>query len=131
AVYAVAPQADGSAILGGGFTTIRGSGVTPVVRNHVARVSSTGVVDTDFRPDANGRLRAVAVQSDGKILVGGSFTSVGGVTHSGIVRFNANGSVDPSFNASVNGTVLAIVQEAGGNILIGGTFQRVNGAARF
>ncbi|HTO02316.1 MAG TPA: delta-60 repeat domain-containing protein, partial [Opitutus sp.] len=130
-VYAVAPQADGSAILGGGFTTIRGSGVTPVVRNHVARVSSTGVVDADFRPDANGRLRAVAIQTDGNILVGGSFTSVGGVTHSGIVRLKTDGSVDPSFNASVTGTVLTIVQEAGGKIIIGGTFQRVNGAARF
>lgn len=130
-VYAVAAQSDGSVVLGGGFTTLRGSGVTSTARNHVARVSSTGALDADFRPDANGRLRAVAVQGDGKLLVGGSFTSVGGVTHSGIVRLNANGTVDPSFNAVVSGTVLAVVYQGDGRVVIGGTFTRVNGVARF
>ena len=131
-VYAIASQADGSVVFGGGFTTVRGSGVSPIVRNHVARVSNVGALDTDFRPDANGRLRALAVQADGKVLVGGSFTSVGGQTHSGIVRLNTNGSVDSTFNATVVGTVLAIAQQANnGDIVIGGTFNRVNGVARF
>jgi len=128
-VYAFGLQSDGSIVLGGGFNTLRGTGVSTVVRNHVARVNPDGALDNDFRPDVNGRLLTLALQSDGKIVVGGSFTSVAGATHSGLVRLNANGIVDSTFNVNVTGTVSAIlVQPSDQKILIGGSFTQVNGA---
>ncbi len=41
----------------------------------VARAQS---LDTSFNPGANGPVYVVAVQADGKILVGGDFTTLGG-----------------------------------------------------
>lgn len=128
-VYALAVQSNGSIVLGGGFTTLRGTGVTSVIRNHVARVSPAGALDADFRPDVNGRLRSLIVQSNGKILVGGSFSSVAGQTHTGVVRLTDTGTLDTSFNVTLNGAVVAAVQQ-GTQIVIVGSFTRVNGAIR-
>ncbi len=130
-VYTMAEEANGSILLGGAFTTLRGFGATSVTRNHLARVTQLGSLDTDFRPDLNGRLRTVYAQKDGKLLVGGSFTSVAGATHYGIVRLNSDGSVDASFTTQLNGAVTAIMEQADGQyLLIGGSFSEVNGASR-
>ncbi len=45
------------------------------------RASSAQNVNDGFDPDANGVVRALAMQSDGRILVGGEFTAIGAVTH--------------------------------------------------
>ena len=129
-VYAIGLQADGSAVFGGGFTTLRGSGRTSAVRNHVARVSALGGLDADFRPDANGRLQAMGLVSNGNILVGGSFTSVAGLTRRGLARLDLNGKLDAAFNAEVDGPVLAFAQQSDGKIVIGGSFSRVGGYTR-
>src|SRR6058998_1898311 len=52
-----------------------------------------------FDPDANGTIQVVVVQPDGKILIGGSFTSLapnGGVsvTRNRIARLNPDGTLD-------------------------------------
>ncbi|MEO7598016.1 MAG: putative Ig domain-containing protein [Opitutus sp.] len=130
-VFAFALQADGSAVYGGGFTAMRGTGTTPIIRNHVARVLPSGGLDADFRPDANGRLQSLAVQSDGKVLVGGSFTSIAGQTRRGFARLNADGAIDVSFNADVDGPVLAVAQQSNGMLVIGGSFTRAGGLSRF
>ena len=77
-----------------------------------------------FDPNANGAIRVVVVQPDGKILIGGDFTTVslnGGastVVRNHIVRFRADGSVDASFNPNANGAVHAIALQADGKILV-------------
>ncbi|HWA86808.1 MAG TPA: putative Ig domain-containing protein [Opitutus sp.] len=129
-VYAFGVQTDGSIILGGSFTTLHGSGVNSLVRNRIARVDRQGSVDTDFRPDVNGRLRVVARQSDGKLLVGGNFTSLGGTTHAGIVRLNTDGTVDASFKTIIPGQVMTIAPQSDGKILVGGSFTSVNSTQR-
>ncbi|MEO7507734.1 MAG: delta-60 repeat domain-containing protein, partial [Pyrinomonadaceae bacterium] len=129
-VYAFGLQSDGSIILGGGFTTISGSGRNAAIRNHVARVAASGAFDGEFRPDANGRLQGVALQSDGKILIGGSFTSIAGLTRHGAARLDANGLLDQTFNPDLDGIVLAFAQQSDGKIIIGGSFSRVGGLAR-
>ncbi|MDF1516069.1 MAG: delta-60 repeat domain-containing protein [Anaerolineae bacterium] len=69
-------------------------------------VNALGVTANDvFNPDANSTVNVIAVQSDGKILVGGSFTSIGGVARDRIARLNEDGSVDQTFNSSANGYV--------------------------
>jgi uncharacterized delta-60 repeat protein len=129
-VYSFAIQPDGAVVIGGGFTALGSSGGSQIPRSHVARVSAGGDIDTDFRPDANGRLTTFALQADGNILVAGSFTSVGGSTHKGLVRLTPTGAVDASFKADINGPVLCVVQQSDKKILIGGGFLDVNGVSR-
>src|SRR5205085_3554151 len=80
-----------------------------------------------FDPNANGTVEAVAVQGDGKVLIGGNFTTVaprGGaiVSRNHLARFNPDGTLDMAFNPDVNNIVRVIVVEPGGDILIGGDF---------
>ena len=69
-VYAVAPQKDGKVIIAGDFAVVDGLG-----RNAVARLNADGSVDAAFIR-VWGRMGrcALALQSDGKILIGGLFT---------------------------------------------------------
>ncbi len=126
AVLALALQPDGRVVIGGLFTEVYG---TP--RNSIARVNANGTVDTSFNvgTGANGAVKAIALQSDGKVLIGGDFTSVNGVSRFHIARLNADGTVDTSFNpgAGTDGAVNAIALTAAGEVLIGGAFNSVNG----
>ncbi len=129
-VNALALQADGGVIFGGGFTATVDRAEKRVSRSYVARVLRTGGLDTNLDPTATGRASAVAVQSDGKILLGGDFSSVGGKSHSGIARLSKSGGVDASFEGSTNGRVFTIAQQADGKVLIGGSFTVVNNVVR-
>lgn len=129
-VYAFGVQSDGSIVLGGGFSALRGSGLSSVPRNHVARVSAAGGLDTEFHPDVNGRVSTAVLQADGQVLVGGTFTSVGGLTRDSLVRLGTNGNVDPNFRANVTGSVYSVLPLTGGKTLIGGNFSFVNGIPR-
>ncbi|MDA9913250.1 delta-60 repeat domain-containing protein, partial [Candidatus Nanopelagicales bacterium] len=75
---------------------------------------------------------AIAEQTDGKILIGGYFTSYNGADRSGIVRVNPDGSVDQTFNpgTGLNGPPVAIVPQADGKILVAGSFTEFDGVAR-
>lgn len=129
-VYAFDVQSDGSVILGGGFSTLAGVGAASIPRSKVARVSSTAGLDTDFRPDVNGRLQTIAVDASGRALVSGTFTSLGGATHSSLVRIKTDGTVDATFKADTNAVVTTILPLADGRILIGGNFTAVNNTSR-
>ncbi len=131
AVAAFAFQSDGKIILGGYFTSVVTKGLsTGVSRNRVARVNSDGSLDATLVPDAGGRPLVSLVQPDGKILVGGSFTNIGGLTRSYLARLNADGSVDAAFNANLNGRVLALARQPDGKIVIGGAFTAVGSTTR-
>ena len=65
---------------------------------------------------------ATAVQPDGKILIGGSFTTVLGVTRNNIARLNTDGTLDTAFNPNANSLVYSIAVQADGKILAGGDF---------
>ncbi|MEG0923252.1 MAG: delta-60 repeat domain-containing protein, partial [Comamonas sp.] len=71
-----------------------------------------------FNPDANGTVNSVAVQPDGKVLVGGAFTQVGGQTRNRLARLNADGSLDASFNPDANGTVNSVAVQPDGKVLV-------------
>jgi hypothetical protein len=74
AILAVAVQPDGKILIGGSFTTLSPNGGATITRNRIARLNPDGTLDTVFNPDANNTVRAIAVQADGKILIGGDFT---------------------------------------------------------
>src|SRR5438309_5112036 len=79
-----------------------------------------------FDPNADNNVYVVVVQPDGKILIGGTFTTVLGVARNKIARLNPDGTLDTAFNPNANATVFSIAVQADGKILVGGTF---NGAS--
>src|SRR5256885_8056388 len=92
AVFAVVVQPDGKILFGGDFTTLSPNGGGAVTRNNIARLNPDGTLDTAFDPNANGGVRSIAVQADGKILVGGGFngaSSIGGQTRRFIAPLDA------------------------------------------
>lgn len=128
-VYSLAVQSDAKILLAGAFTTFNGAS-----RPHIARLNPDGSLDATFDPGvgANGMTNCLAIQSDGKILLGGDFTSVGGVVRNGLVRLNFNGSVDPSYDAHIppGAYVNTLARQADGKVVVGGQFPTVNGIAR-
>ena len=128
-VYAVAVQTDGKIIIGGDFTAVNGTAI-----NHVARLNADGSLDSTFAPGAgaNDSVRAVAIQLDGRILIGGLFTSVNGAPLNHIARLNSTGSVDAGFVPGVgaNDNVEAIVVQTDARIFVAGDFTKCNGVTR-
>lgn len=127
-VHALAILGDGNILVGGAFTEV-GSGA-PVSRNHLALLNgTTGALVSSFDPNVSGVVNAIAVQSDGRIIIGGDFTTVGGsTTRNGIARLDATGALESGFNPNLNGDVNAIAIQSDGKIVIGGAFTTVGGS---
>jgi uncharacterized delta-60 repeat protein len=83
--------------------------------------------DTTFTPSIGDLVQSLAVQPDGRILVGGFFNTAGGRTTGRLVRLNSNGTLDESFIPMANGSVSSIALQPDGKILIGGSFTTVDG----
>lgn len=131
-VFALAIQTDGKVLLAGAFDQVGG-----VPRSGLARLLPDGSLDAGFAigSGANNAAYAVAVQPDGKILVGGAFTQFSGQRRNGLARLNADGSLDFGFESLgvVGGLVTrvaAIALDAAGNILVGGDFTEAGGLPR-
>ena len=112
-VNAVAVQPDGKMVLAGGFTQLTPVGAkSATTRNGMARVNFDGSLDADFDPNAHGGASAIAVQSDGKVILGGGFSSVGGLTRNNLARLATDGSVDTGFDPEPNGPVMAVAVQS-------------------
>jgi uncharacterized delta-60 repeat protein/uncharacterized repeat protein (TIGR01451 family) len=128
-VFAIALQPDGKIVVGGDFTSINGTS-----RNRIARLNPDGSLDLSFDPGAgvDDSVRAIAVQSDGRIVIGGAFHNINGVTLNHIARLNAGGSVDQTFNPGIgaNDLVTSITLQPDTRIILGGQFTLCNGVTR-
>ncbi|RDC61624.1 delta-60 repeat domain-containing protein [Adhaeribacter pallidiroseus] len=126
-VKAILIQSDGKILIGGSF-----SNVSTLPRNHVARLNKTGSLDKSFNEGSgpDGYVNALAQQADKKVIIGGNFTTVDGLSHNYLARYNADGSLDKNFNPFTNAEVEAIAIQKDGRILLGGSFTQVNGQAR-
>jgi uncharacterized delta-60 repeat protein len=84
-VRTTAVHSDGKVIIGGLFTAYSGTTI-----NRIARLHTNGVLDTGFNvgAGANGEVITISIQSDGKIIIGGGFSSYRGIPMSGIARIN-------------------------------------------
>ena len=101
-------------------------------RTGLGRVNADGSIDSTFAPGLNGPVNSIALQTDGTVLVGGTFTSAGGVARAGFAKLAvANGAVDGSYDAAPNGAVKTIVVSPGGKVVVGGAFTTIGGAARY
>lgn len=134
-VSSIAVQSDGKILLGGDFTSLSPNGGAAAARNRIARVNADGTVDTTFDPNADSGVSSIAVQSDGKILLGGSFNTLapnGGanVTRNRIARMNVDGTLDTAFDPNANNFVYSIALQSDGKILVGGAFTSVGGQTR-
>jgi len=120
---ALAIQPDGRIVIGGRFTTVAGQS-----RRRVARLLPDGTLDASFNPGtgANDSIRTLALQPDGKIVVGGQFTSFNGLAVGYLARLQTNGVLDLTCCTNANAAVRSVAVEPGGNILIGGEFTTVD-----
>jgi uncharacterized delta-60 repeat protein len=129
-VNCVALQWDGKILLAGNFTTMNG-----VSRNRIARLNSDGSLDPSFgngMAGANAVVYALIIQP-GKIVIGGSFTSVNGVARTRVARLNRDGSLDTTFQSGMTGAdndVRAIAPQVDDQLLLGGAFLYINGTGR-
>ncbi len=122
-------QPDGKILIGGFFTTYNGTS-----SNRLARLNSDGSYDGTFNigTGANGSVYATPVQTDGKIIVAGTFTTFNGVSYNRILRLNADGTIDNSFTigTGASGSIYVALIQPDGKIIIGGQFTSYNGTAR-
>ena len=120
--FAIAIQADGKILVGGEFHGANSIGGQ--TRNGIARLDPTTGLADSFDPNpTNGSVYSIAVQTDGKILAGGSFTSIGGQTRTMIARLDATTGLADSFNPNGNhGIIWSIFVQPDGKILVGGHF---------
>jgi uncharacterized delta-60 repeat protein len=130
-VYTIALQPDGKILVGGAFTTI---GMPAQARKFMARLNSNGSLDPGFTgPGVGGGFAAAfALQPDGKIIVVGFITSIGGdPLRNYIARLNSDGSLDPTFtDPNVDNIVYTLALQPNGKTLIGGVFSHVGTPAQ-
>jgi uncharacterized delta-60 repeat protein len=132
------PEATNTSLALTNFQLSQAGNYTVLVTNALGSVLSSNAVLTmanpgtpdSFNPGVNGTVYCTAVQADGKILVGGSYTMLSGQSHRCIGRLNADGTLDTNFNSGTDLFVNSLVVQADGKILVGGGFTTLNGQSR-
>ena len=94
--------------------------------NAFTRLNSDGTRDATLISGSgfNGTVNSIYLQSDGKILVGGAFTTYSGSTSNRVIRLNSSGSIDTTFNigTGLSGTATSIDVQSDGKVILGGLF---------
>jgi uncharacterized delta-60 repeat protein len=136
-VAAVALQSNGQIIIGGNFNVLQANeGTLAYARFNLARLNTDGTVDVNFDPNPSGVIEAIAIQSNGQIVVGGAISSLqpngtgNNIVRDGVARINADGTLDLNFDPEPNGAVDAIAVQANGQIVLGTTVVTRNAIAR-
>jgi len=132
-VTAIKLQPDGKLIVAGLFTTFNS---TP--RKGIVRLTTGGIFDTTFNGVTTGFAtvqdypRSIAVQSTGRIIVGGDFYSYNGTPCRNTIIINANGSafsgpafLDNSPSGTYGANVLKVLVDSLDRIYVCGKFTRI------
>jgi uncharacterized delta-60 repeat protein len=127
-VQAIEIDGNNKILIGGPYNRYNGN-----ISNGMTRLNSDGSFDTSFNVGAGFNydweiVRDIEIQDDGKIIVGGGFTSFNNSYVPRIIRLNNDGTRDMTFNASVNNSVRDILIQPNGKIILGGVFTTVNGS---
>lgn len=134
AIQDVLIQPDGKILVGGKFGTFNGQSFSRLVRLNI-----DGSFDSSFNigEGFDKIVYSLALQSDQKIIVGGTFLNFNNTAQKRILRLNQNGSLDTSFESGIgfsNGDVRTVLVQPDDRILAGGTFSatfKSNVASRF
>lgn len=122
-------QTDGGVLLGGAFDRVGN-----VPRRDLARIAPGGGLDLGFDPGVagppNASVQCLAIQADGKIVIGGVFTSVAGQPRTNLARLHPDGSLDADFAPAANSVVFALAPQPDGKLLVGGSFTALGGPPR-
>ena len=105
------------------------------------RLNVDGSVDSGFTSPAFqqygglGSVTSVKQQANNRLLIGGTFHSLGGFAANNLVRVNTDGTRDPSFDASVAAgpcgvSVNTLLVRSDGKIFAGGYFSTYGGVTR-
>ncbi|RYJ03764.1 MAG: hypothetical protein EON52_17360, partial [Actinomycetales bacterium] len=120
--------------VGGNFTTVQkgsaATGADKVAQPYLAAFDvTTGDWISSFRPSVNGQVKALAALPDGRLALGGEFTTVGGQAHAGLAVIKpATAQPDPTFDTQVenrvtNGKVsVRALEVSNGMLYVGGAF---------
>jgi uncharacterized delta-60 repeat protein len=127
-VSALSLQPDGKVLAAGSYFGL----VNGVVRGGIVRFNPNGSLDSLFAAGAginasSSSVSALALQPDGKVILGGDFTTFNGINRNRIARLNADGSLDGGFNPGADGAVRWLALLPAGGVLVGGDFLTVNG----
>ncbi len=127
-VHNISIQSDGKVIVGGGFSTYQG-----LSANRIIRLNSDGSIDNSFDTGTgfNGSVYSKSIQSDGKVIVGGGFSTYQGLSANRIIRLNSDGSIDNSFDTGTgfNNNIYSTSIQSDGKIIVGGDFTTYNGTS--
>ncbi|MEI7992800.1 MAG: hypothetical protein WCH93_10290 [Actinomycetota bacterium] len=131
-VNALALQSDGKIVAGGAFTQFQGGGPA-----YVARLNVDGTKDSAFAGNVGSGLNldvySIALQSTGKIVIGGAFTQLGSAAAKYLVRLNADGTTDTAFTSALgtglDATVYALDTQSNDKVVLGGAFTTLAGTA--
>ncbi len=127
-IYSVDVQSDGKFVVTGSFTSFNG-----LPRKYVARLLSDGTLDQNFDPlvGADSSVRTAAIQSDGKLFIGGDFTSFNGLTRNYLARLREDASLDINYpNATFNGSIFSVSVDVTNQVIARGSFTSVNSVIR-
>jgi uncharacterized delta-60 repeat protein len=110
---------DNRLIVVGNFT-----GYNNILVNRIVALNLDGSRDTSFVTGTgfNSLPRSIDKQSDGKILIGGEFTTYNGLSTNRMIRLNQDGSKDTSFVRTFNSSVFFIKVYNDDKILVAGSF---------
>ena len=129
-VNALALQSDGKILAGGAFTQFQGGGPA-----YVARLNADGTKDSTFAGNVGSGLNldvySIALQSTGKIVIGGAFTQLGSASAKYLVRLNTDGTNDAAFTSALgtglDSTVYALDAQSNDKVVVGGVFTTLAG----
>ena len=129
-VNALALQSDGKIVAGGAFTQFQGGGPA-----YVARLNADGTKDSTFAGNVGSGLNldvySIALQSTGKIVIGGAFTQLGSASAKYLVRLNTDGTNDAAFTSALgtglDSTVYALDAQSNDKVVVGGVFTTLAG----
>jgi uncharacterized delta-60 repeat protein len=129
-VESMAVQRDGKILITGGFESIDG---TP--SDGIARLNPDGSPDSGFSASLTHWgpgiwANSIALQADGKIILGGSFDTLNNQPILNLARLNPDGSLDPNFDLAPDGEITSLALDASGRLLVGGYFTHVAGQPR-
>jgi uncharacterized delta-60 repeat protein len=126
----VAVQSNQKLIIGGYFVSYNG-----YATNRIVRINTDGSIDNTFNIGVGffQPVEHISIQSDGKIICCGQFTSYNGVTQNRITRINTDGSIDNTFNVGgtgFNNRVRKTIIQPDGKIVCVGQFTSYNEVTR-